>query len=51
MDLENYTHDIRQSVFLIHESFTLTDEEIAILVKIHALTKELEKLYNKSEVK
>ena len=47
MDLKYYTHDIRQTVFTIHETFTLTDEETALLVKIHALTKELEKLYNK----
>lgn len=46
MDLEYYTHDIRRNVFTIHETFTLTDEEIALLVKIHTLTKELEKLHN-----
>ena len=36
---------------MIHLRVRHTDEEIAILVKIHALTKELEKLYNESEVK
>ena len=51
MDLEYFTHDIRQTVFTIHETFTLTDEEIALLVKIHALTRDLEKLHNEKEVK
>lgn len=49
MNLEHYTRDIRFTVFTIHETFSLTDEETALLVKIHALTKELEKLHNERE--
>lgn len=46
MNLEYYTRDIRVTVFTIYETFTLTDEETALLDKIHVLTKELEKLHN-----
>lgn len=46
-DISKYTQYIRDDVYYINENFTLIDDEMQILVKIHALSKELEIKYTK----
>ena len=46
---EKRMEQIRDLVFDVYSGYALTDEEISILVQIHALTKKLEELYKEEK--